>query len=200
MNKFMLSLIALCAFAHTAHANDFDGYQSEESAYSQESEMSQDEAAMMSDDVAAYGRGGGRGDGRGPGRGGPGWGRPDYGPGHGGPRPRPYPPGHGGPGHGGPGYPPPGHGGPGHGGPGYPHPGPGYPPPPPHQPSVEYVTCESYGNRYNTCYVNPYGIRRVYLARQISNTRCDANRTFGLSGNYIWVDRGCRGVFAVERY
>jgi hypothetical protein len=62
------------------------------------------------------------------------------------------------------------------------------------------VTCESYGSRYNTCYVNPYGIRRVFLARQNSDARCDANRSFGLSGNYIWVDHGCRGVFGVERY
>lgn len=189
MKKFMLSLVTIAAFAQGAHAYELPMLSDEEAAaYSDEVQMDQ-ESEMMTDDVAAYGRGGGRGNG--PGRG-PGWGRPGHGPGRPGPG---YPPGHGGPR---PGPRPPGHGGPGHGGPGYPHPGPGYPPP--HQPRVEYVTCESNGNRYNTCYVNPYGIRRVFLARQNSNARCDANRSFGLSGNYIWVDHGCRGVFGVERY
>jgi hypothetical protein len=92
-----------------------------------------------------------------------------------------------------PGYPGnPGHGNPGHGGPNN----------PPHnpQPRIEYVTCESQGNRYNTCYVDPYGIRNFYLAKQRSNTRCEQNRNFGLTGNTIWVDKGCRGVFAIERY
>lgn len=181
MKKFMLSLVAIAAFAQGAHAYEVQ--------MNSDEEIQMEEEQMMTDDVAAYGRGGGRGNGPGwgnPGRG-PGWGRPGHGPG------RP------GPGRPGPGYPPPGHGGP-RPGPRPPHPGPGYPPPPPHQPTVEYVTCESYGNRYNTCYVNPYGIRRVFLARQNSNARCDANRSFGLSGNYIWVDHGCRGVFGVERY
>ncbi|UYL09783.1 DUF3011 domain-containing protein [Bdellovibrio sp. SKB1291214] len=187
MKKLMLSMFALCAFAQTAHAQEYVSFDNDESNYSEEAEMNQDAAALIGEDAAAYGRGDGWGR---PGRGG-GWGPR---PGRPGPGPRPGP-GHGGPGHGGghgPGYPPPppGHGGPGHGGPGY----------PPSHPRVEYVTCESYGNRYNTCYVNPYGIRRVFLARQNSNARCDANRSFGLAGNYIWVDHGCRGVFGVERY
>ncbi|UYL07400.1 DUF3011 domain-containing protein [Bdellovibrio sp. SKB1291214] len=87
----------------------------------------------------------------------------------------------GNPGHGNPGGP--GHGGPGHG-----------------APRIEYVTCESQGNRYNTCYVDPYGIRNFYLAKQRSNTRCEQNRNFGLAGSHIWVDKGCRGVFAIERF
>lgn len=93
-------------------------------------------------------------------------------------------------------------GNPGHGNPGGPgHGGPNNPPPPHNpQPRIEYVTCESQGNRYNTCYVDPYGIRNFYLAKQRSNTRCEQNRNFGLTGSYVWVDKGCRGVFAIERY
>ncbi|WP_413580618.1 DUF3011 domain-containing protein [Bdellovibrio sp. HCB288] len=95
----------------------------------------------------------------------------------------------------GPGYGRPGNG-PGHGGP---NPRP-QPPPPRHEPTIEYVTCESQGNRYNTCYIDPRGIRRVYLARQQSKARCEENRSFGLVGSSIWVDHGCRGVFAIERF
>jgi hypothetical protein len=62
------------------------------------------------------------------------------------------------------------------------------------------VTCESYGSRYNSCFVNPYGIRSFYLVRQNSEARCTQNVSFGLAGDRVWVDRGCRGVFAIERY
>ncbi|WP_413560280.1 DUF3011 domain-containing protein [Bdellovibrio sp. HCB209] len=101
----------------------------------------------------------------------------------------------------------PGWGRPGNGGPHNPGPRPGpnpspRPPQPPHnpQPRIEFVTCESQGNRYNTCYVDPRGIRNFYLSKQRSSARCEQNRSFGLSGDRIWVDHGCRGVFAIERY
>ncbi|WP_413582285.1 DUF3011 domain-containing protein [Bdellovibrio sp. HCB288] len=191
MKTLLLSLVTVCAFAHVAHANESELYENEAAAYSEEMDMSAYTDGMtLDEDITAFGRGG-RHDG--PGRGNPGRGRDD---GHWGPHPAPRP----GPGprpgpRPGPGprpHPrPPGHGGPGHGGPGY---------PPPHRPTIEYVTCESHGNRYNTCYINPYGIRNFYLARQRSDSACIAGRSFGFARNYVWVDRGCRGVFAIERY
>ncbi len=155
MKRMILSLIALCALAHTAHAYDFDN--------SDSAEIAAPRRPGFDDRGGGFGRNDGRDD-RGPR---PGSGNP---------------------------------GGPGHGGPGYPPHNPPQPPPPPSQPRIEYVTCESQGNRYNTCYVDPYGIRNFYLAKQRSNTRCEQNRNFGLAGNYIWVDKGCRAVFAIERY
>lgn len=88
-----------------------------------------------------------------------------------------------------------GPGRPGNGGPHNPRPEPPRP-----QPRIEFVTCESQGNRYNTCYVDPRGIRNFYLSKQRSSARCEPNRSFGLAGDRIWVDHGCRGVFAIERY
>lgn len=156
MKRMILSMIALCALAHTAHAYDFDYADSEEIAAPRRPGFDDRRGDDRRGDDRDDRRGGGRDD-RGP--------RPN------------------------PGYP----GNPGHG-------GPHNPPRPPSQPRIEYVTCESQGNRYNTCYVDPYGIRNFYLAKQRSNTRCEQNRNFGLTGNYIWVDKGCRAVFAIERY
>ncbi|WP_413584990.1 DUF3011 domain-containing protein [Bdellovibrio sp. HCB274] len=185
MKTLLMSLVTVCAFAQVAHANEYELYENEATAYSEEADMSEFSSDMMSnEDITAFGRGGrGSGRGNGPGWGGPGRGGRDDG--HWGPRP-----GRPGPGRPGPGprpHPrPPGHG------------GPGYPPPP--QPRIEYVTCESQGNRYNTCYINPYGIRNFYLARQRSDSACIPGRSYGFAQNYVWVDRGCRGVFAIERY
>jgi hypothetical protein len=61
--------------------------------------------------------------------------------------------------------------------------------------SVRTVTCSSDDMHRHTCDVGPNnGIR---LARKRSDARCDFNRTYGFSGNQIWVDRGCRADFEV---
>jgi hypothetical protein len=39
---------------------------------------------------------------------------------------------------------------------------------------------------------------RVYVARQLSKTDCVENRNWGLNRSSIWVDGGCRAVFARE--
>jgi len=58
------------------------------------------------------------------------------------------------------------------------------------------VTCSSDDMHRHTCDVGPNnGIR---LTRKRSDARCDLNRTYGFSGNQIWVDRGCRADFEVS--
>jgi len=41
--------------------------------------------------------------------------------------------------------------------------------------------------------------RGVRLVRQISGSPCEEGRTWGYDRRGIWVDRGCRGEFAVDR-
>lgn len=57
------------------------------------------------------------------------------------------------------------------------------------------VTCESVNGRYVTCMTDTSG--GVSLQRQLSDTRCVENRTWGVNNQGIWVDKGCRGVFNV---
>lgn len=61
------------------------------------------------------------------------------------------------------------------------------------------VKCESHGGRYRYCQTNTHG--RVRLVRQLSDAPCRENETWGADrgGEGIWVDRGCRGEFSVER-
>ena len=57
------------------------------------------------------------------------------------------------------------------------------------------VICESRDDRYHHC---PANIRReAQLVRQLSSSRCVYNRSWGFDRNGVWVDRGCRGEFAV---
>jgi hypothetical protein len=58
------------------------------------------------------------------------------------------------------------------------------------------VTCESTNDRRVECDMNTRG--RVYVARQLSKTECVENRNWGLNRSSIWVDGGCRAVFARE--
>ena len=62
--------------------------------------------------------------------------------------------------------------------------------------STTRIICESSGYRYNTCFIGDR-VRDVRLVRQLSNTACIENSSFGIGRNYIWVDRGCRGEFEV---
>ncbi|WP_291219662.1 DUF3011 domain-containing protein [Dokdonella sp.] len=87
---------------------------------------------------------------------------------------------------GGPGRPP------GHGGPG------GWVPGPDWDNDIS-VRCGSRDYRYNLCQVDTGRGGRVYITRQISNTRCVEGRTWGWNRAGIWVDGGCEAIFTVER-
>jgi hypothetical protein len=57
------------------------------------------------------------------------------------------------------------------------------------------VACESEDGQYRRCRTWTYG--EVRLARQLSRTRCVRNQNWGYDDNGIWVNDGCRGLFAV---
>ncbi len=61
------------------------------------------------------------------------------------------------------------------------------------------VRCASRDYRYNLCQVDTGRGGRVYISRQISNTRCVEGRTWGSNRAGIWVDGGCEAIFTVER-
>lgn len=99
------------------------------------------------------------------------------------------PAGYGGPGYGGPGY-----GGPDYGGP----PGGGWQPGPDWNRQIT-LHCESRDRRYQLCQVDVGGHGRVRLVRQDSGTDCQEGYSWGWNRAGVWVDRGCRGVFVVDR-
>jgi hypothetical protein len=57
------------------------------------------------------------------------------------------------------------------------------------------IECRSSGFNYSKCPV-PWG--DAQLMRQISDTQCVRDRTWGFDrrGGFVWVDRGCAGRFA----
>lgn len=71
----------------------------------------------------------------------------------------------------------------------------GYPTPLP-QPIDDYagtLRCESWSYKYQQCNVPTNN--RVDLTRKIAG-KCNAGRQWGYTGDYIWVDKGCRAEFA----
>lgn len=69
----------------------------------------------------------------------------------------------------------------------------------PHYPDYSnprIVSCESGDKRYRYCRVRVRGT--VELVRQKSITSCSYGRTWGYDSRGIWVDRGCRGDFAIR--
>lgn len=60
------------------------------------------------------------------------------------------------------------------------------------------VRCESSGGRYQFCPVD-IGRGGVRLDRQISGADCDEGRSWGWRRDGIWVDRGCRADFSIDR-
>lgn len=61
---------------------------------------------------------------------------------------------------------------------------------------ADQVTCESVNNRRVKCDMNTRG--EVRLVRQLSRTACIENTNWGVNRSSIWVDGGCRAVFARE--
>jgi hypothetical protein len=57
------------------------------------------------------------------------------------------------------------------------------------------VRCESEDNRYRRCRVWTYGEVTIY--RQLSQTQCRRNTTWGYDSNGIWVNDGCRADFLI---
>ena len=55
-----------------------------------------------------------------------------------------------------------------------------------------FVRCESFNNRWRQCNANTKG--RVELVRTLSGT-CQRGRSWGMTANYVWVERGCRADF-----
>lgn len=66
---------------------------------------------------------------------------------------------------------------------------------PPQPPQV--VECSSKDNRYTLCRIDT--ARGVLLERQLSRSACTQNQTWGFSREGIWVDRGCRARFLINR-
>jgi hypothetical protein len=56
-------------------------------------------------------------------------------------------------------------------------------------------TCESHGGKTNYCTMPKRGHVEVY--KQLSSNRCTHGRSWGVEGNRVWVDEGCRAEFAV---
>ena len=59
---------------------------------------------------------------------------------------------------------------------------------------ADQVTCESVNGGRTECDMNTRG--EVRLVRQLSKTTCIEDTNWGLNRSSIWVDGGCRGVFA----
>src|SRR3954452_18591400 len=57
------------------------------------------------------------------------------------------------------------------------------------------ITCASDDMGYHTCDIGPNHGARV--ARQHSDAQCVEGQTFGVRGDQIWVNRGCRAEFEI---
>ncbi|ARZ72896.1 hypothetical protein CCR98_01385 [Stenotrophomonas sp. WZN-1] len=55
------------------------------------------------------------------------------------------------------------------------------------------VTCESTDQQQVSCDMDTRG--NVEVVRQLSHTRCEEGRNWGLSRHSVWVNGGCRAVF-----
>ena len=58
------------------------------------------------------------------------------------------------------------------------------------------VRCESQDGRFSRC---PVPWRDAQLVRQESRGACIRGESWGMDRGGLWVDRGCRGVFAAAR-
>jgi Protein of unknown function (DUF3011) len=65
----------------------------------------------------------------------------------------------------------------------------------PQQPQT--LECSSKDNRYTLCRIDT--ARGVAMERQLSRSICTQNQTWGFTREGIWVDRGCRARFIINR-
>ncbi|MEZ5423593.1 MAG: DUF3011 domain-containing protein [Pyrinomonadaceae bacterium] len=59
------------------------------------------------------------------------------------------------------------------------------------------ITCESYGGSYRYCRIDTQN--QVQLTRQMSDSPCRYDYSWGYDYRGIWVDRGCRAEFKYGR-
>ncbi len=62
--------------------------------------------------------------------------------------------------------------------------------------SQNIVSCNSDDMGYHTCNIGPN--RGVTLYRQHSDAQCIQGQTYGVRGQQLWVNRGCRAEFQVN--
>lgn len=60
------------------------------------------------------------------------------------------------------------------------------------------LRCESQDRGYTRCRAR-IGSGGVRLVRQLSDKRCEYERSWGFDRDNIWVDKGCRAEFVIER-
>lgn len=60
----------------------------------------------------------------------------------------------------------------------------------------ELVRCESDNGRYRECRIP--GRSQIQLVRQLSDSACVEGRSWGVRGDRVWVNRGCRGEFSAS--
>lgn len=58
------------------------------------------------------------------------------------------------------------------------------------------LDCESYNYNYNQCALPGY-IINAWVVYEYSMNACIPNHAWGISGNVVWVNRGCRARFRV---
>lgn len=63
----------------------------------------------------------------------------------------------------------------------------------------ETITCSSDNGSRNYCSIPNNRGNNVILTRQISGSACIQNQTWGVDRRGLWVDRGCRAEFRVNR-
>lgn len=62
----------------------------------------------------------------------------------------------------------------------------------------QLVRCESSDGRYRQCNVSVSRGGDARLVRKLSRTECIEGTTWGVNRMGIWVDKGCRGEFALD--
>lgn len=67
------------------------------------------------------------------------------------------------------------------------------------RPQQLQVRCESHGGNYQICSVELHRDDSVRLVNRLSGADCREGKSWGWSRDGIWVDRGCRADFVVER-
>jgi hypothetical protein len=66
----------------------------------------------------------------------------------------------------------------------------------PYYGSARVLRCESHDGRYNFCGALG-GVGNVEIRRQLSDSTCRRNQTWGYRSGGVWVDRGCRAEFII---
>jgi hypothetical protein len=77
----------------------------------------------------------------------------------------------------------------------HPQPGPGWGRPP----QQTQVRCESHGGNYQRCPIDLGRDASVRLVNKLSGADCRQGSSWGWQRDGIWVNRGCRADFLVER-